>query len=257
MIRTTLIALGLASVFTAATAAVPSVAQATEIRYTAKVYDAENRTNLLYNYKSEGEMVGNKYHVTNTFTAPDGQVALVEHIHFNTDKTASYYDVEQKQIGAFGKVEVGASEAKFTYKKDGKEKSDSEKIGADFIVTSAIPLDLEANWDKILKGEKLKRRLAVVDRMETVGFEFFKEKEVDLDGKKAVVVKMKPSSFIIAAIVKPLHFYMSADGTTLLQIDGRTTVKKNVNGSFKDLDAITVYTKGVSGGLPTSGGNSK
>ncbi len=86
-IRTTLIALSL--VFTA------SAAQASEVRYTAKVFDAENRSNLLYTYKSEGEMVGDKYHVTNTFTAPDGKVALVEHIHFNTDKTASYYDMEQ------------------------------------------------------------------------------------------------------------------------------------------------------------------
>ncbi|RYZ69980.1 MAG: hypothetical protein EOP05_14005 [Proteobacteria bacterium] len=243
---------------------VASAADASEVRYTAKVYDTENRTELLYNYKSEGEMVGNQYHVTNTFTAPDGKVAMIEHIHFNTDKTASYYDIEQKQLDAFGKVEVINGEAKFSYKKDGKEKSDSEKIGADFITTSAIPLDLEANWAKIMKGEKLKRRLAVVDRMETVGFEFSKEKEVDLNGKKSVVVKMKPSSFIIAAIVKPLHFYMSMDGTSLYQIDGRTTVKKNVNGSYKDLDAITIYTKGVTGGLPTapaagqpSGGNSK
>jgi hypothetical protein len=233
-------------------------AQAAETRYTAKVYDAENRSSLLFNYKSEGEMVGNQYHVTNTFTAPDGKVAMVEHIHFNLDKTASYYDLEQKQTGAFGKVEVANGKAKFTYKKDGKEKTDSEDAGSDFITTSAIPLDLEANWDKIQKGEKLKRRLAVVDRMETVGFEFSKEKEVDLDGKKAVVVKMKPSSFIIAAIVKPLHFYMSTDGSTLYQIDGRTTVKKNVNGSYKDLDAVTVYTKGVSGGIgAASGGNSK
>ncbi len=103
----------------------------------------------------------------------------------------------------------------------------------------------------------MKRRLAVVDRLETVGFEFFKEKDTELDGKKAVVVKMKPSSFIIAAIVKPLHFYFTTDGATLLQIDGRTTVKKNVNGAYKDLDAITVYTKGVSTAVPTSGGNSK
>ena len=85
-------------------------------------------------------------------------------------------------------------------------------------------------------------------------------RKVDLEGKKSIVVKMKPSSFIIAAIVKPLHFYMSTDGATLYQIDGRTTVKKNVNGSFKDLDAVTVYTKGVTTAVGTqapSGGNSK
>ena len=168
--------------------------------------------------------------------------------------------MENFQINTSGRVEVGGGKAKFTFKKDGKEKSDTEDAGSDFITTSAIPLDLEANWSKIMKGEKLKRRLAVVGRMETVGFEFSKEKEVDLEGKKSIVVKMKPSSFIIAAIVKPLHFYMSTDGATLYQIDGRTTVKKNVNGSFKDLDAVTVYTKGVTTAVGTqapSGGNSK
>lgn len=222
-----------------------TVSARAEIRYTAEVYDSDsNKQKLLYNYKSESESKGETIVVSNHFTYPDGKIASHEEITFEKDGHVSLYKQQQAQIGAEGTIEIAGGKAKFVYKKDGKEKTATEDAGSDFIVGSQIPLDLEANWEKILKGETLKRRLAVLERLETVGFQFSKEGETDLGGKKAIKVKMKPSSFLIAAIVSPLHFFMSADGKELLEIHGRTTVKKDKGGGkFGDLDAVIVYHK--------------
>lgn len=253
------------SVFTFALLMIATAAVAhAELRYTAQVYDEDsNKQKLLYNYKSESNQVGDEVVVTNQFTYPDGKVATTEEVTFIKDKKVRLYKQHQAQLNAEGTIEIGNGKAKFTWTKDGKTKTDEEDAGADFIVGSQIPLHIEDNWDKLMKGEKFKRRLAVLERLETVGFEFSKEKDAEIDGKKAVVIKMKPSSFIIAAIVSPIHFYMSPDGGTLLEIHGRTTVKRDVNGKFKDLDATVVYQKaGVTQAptttpAPASGGNSK
>jgi hypothetical protein len=52
---------------------------------------------------------------------------------------------------------------------------------------------------------------------------------------------MKPTSFVIAAIVDPLFLTFRKDGMKILQIKGRTMPKRAVDGKFKDLDVDTVY----------------
>lgn len=84
-------------------------------------------------------------------------------------------------------------------------------------------------------------RYGVPDRRETVGFEFKKVGEKEIGGKLLWSIRMKPSSFLIAAIVKPLHFYFEPDGSKLMQIEGRVPPKRADGSHFKDLDARSVY----------------
>lgn len=252
---------------TAALLTLTSFCANADIRYTAKAYSLDgHREKLLYNYKSESEPQGENIIVNNRFTYPDGKLASHEEITFTKDGHVTLYKQEQAQLKATGTIEIAAGKAKFTWKRDGKEETATEDANSDFIIGSQIPLEIAAHWEDLKKGDTMKRRLAVLERLETVGFSFSKEGEGDVGGKKAVIIKMKPSSFLIAAVVKPLQFYMSEDGTALYEIKGRTTVKKDENGKMSDLDADVVYTKGadlVSASAspptphPTSGGNSK
>ncbi len=230
-----------------------------EIRYTAKVFDKDsNKQKLLYTYKSEIQETATEVLVTNEFKYTDGRPASLEEITFLKDGSVRLLKLKQTQIGTEGQVEIGGGKAKFTYTKDGKTKTDIREAGADFIVGSQIPLMLEANWDRLLRGEKIKKRLAIVERLDDFGFEFTKDREADIDGRKTIVIKMKPSSLFVSALVSPLHFFMTPDGKTLLEIHGRTTVKADVGGKFKDLDAVVVYERPtpVSTADP-SAGNSK
>jgi len=236
---------------------------ASELRYTAKVYDLADKDHksVLYNYKSESDTSGDTIVVNNRFTYPDGKPATHEEITFHKDGHVSMYRQEQAQLNANGTIEIGGGKAKFTWTKDGKTKSATEDAGSDFIVGSQIPLEIGLHWGELMKGDTMKRRLAVLERRESVGFSFSKEGDGESQGKKAVIIKMKPTSFIIAAVVSPIHFYMSTDGKELLEIKGRTTVKKDKGGgSFGDLDADVVYTKGPAAEsvqAPAAGGNSK
>ena len=219
------------------------------LHFVAKVYDEKSgKQKLLFTYQHNSVGTANGRTLTNTYLDPENHVVAVETTEVGSpDKAAGgaervvSYKMSQRQIGAEGQVEIRGSRAYFAYTKDGKTKTDDEKVSDDFVVGPSLVGFLHSKWEKILKGEHIKARFAVLDRRETVGFEYYKEKEADVDGKHVIVVKMKPSSLVISAVVNPLHFYLTPDGSRLVQLDGRTQLKTKDGSNWRDLDAVTVY----------------
>lgn len=228
----------------AAHATKPTVPTGTAVNFTGKVFDLKDQTKLIAEYKNESTVDGDKKIYTNTFTGPDGTVLVIEKttVHVVDGKeTLVSYEKDQKQIGAVGKIEVVGDKASFTYTKDGKTKTGSEKIDGAFVVGPTTTNFLRANWEAIKKGETLKARVGVVDRADSVGFQYKRDGEKTIDGKKAIVVKMKASNFVISAVVNPIYFTMTEDGSKLLQVDGRSAVMQKKDSSFKDFDGHTVF----------------
>ena len=97
---------------------------------------------------------------------------------------------------------------------------------------------MKKNWDKLKAGEKLKVRLAVPDRRESLGFDLFKDKS---SSEAQTIIKMKASNFVISAVVDPLYFTFRPDGSQMTEMKGRTQPKKEHDGQLTDLDAHTIY----------------
>ena len=205
----------------------------------AKLYDFDQK-NVLYNYDHKLDIQGERKIATNTFTAPDGSTVAVEKVVFDGKKLVSY-EISHKQLGADGKIEVAGDKINFSYARDGKTKTDSEDLEGNFVVGPSVVPFMRENWAALTSGKEIDVRLGVADRLDTVGFTLKKVEEKDYNGQKAVVIRMKPTSFVIAAIVKPVLFTMSADSDRLLELRGRVVPKKKEGSSWKDLDAVTVY----------------
>jgi hypothetical protein len=208
----------------------------------AKLFDLKDRKTLLFTYEHETSLSGDHRVATSRYRDPSGKLAIEESVDFAKDGFQLLkYSQSQKQLGTDGSIEVKDGKAKFSYTKDGKTKTSDESIKGDFIVGLTIVPYLQAHWSQLMKGDTLSARLGVLDRLESVGFRYKKEKDLDLDGKKAVMVIMEPEAWVIRQVVDPLHFTLTADGSKLLQIEGRATVKREEKGKFKDLNALTVY----------------
>ena len=178
------------------------------------------------------------------FTSPEGGVLVREKLDADASGAAVKYAVEHLQSSTSGVIEVKGSKLVFSYTgADGKVKTNEEDLPETWATgPTVIPL-VTKNWEKIRKGESVKFRFASWERAETVGFEIFqKGVEKAADGREVVVLKMKPSSFFIAALVKPLRFEMKPDGTFLEAMTGRTLPKRADGDRFKDLDARILYT---------------
>lgn len=220
-----------------------STAQAADIVDTGKVYAKDShRKDLLFNLKRvETLKDGQTQHVTETFTDPSGKEVVRMDGDFKDGKIYSY-TLNQPQTGVKGMIDVKDGHANFSYQEAGKSpKTSDEKLDGVFVIGLSFKNFIKDNWDKLLKGDDAVMRFGVPERQETVGFKFFKDKEMKMDGKDIVVFEMKPTSFVIAAIVKPLFFYYDKNSGNLIEFIGRTIPKEKDGNSFKDLDAETVY----------------
>jgi hypothetical protein len=221
-----------------------------ELRLTAKYYPlSAEKTGVAglaptYEYKSEAETIGSDYVLKNTYTYPEnGPVLAIETIHLEKDEFGKLksYELDQRQLETKGKVEIKDGKAFFSYTAKDKTKTDDEKISQAFLVGPMILPFLRSNREQILSGKAASARFAVVDRRESVGFEFTKENETMVAGETLHVIKMRPSSTLIAALVDPLRFYITTDWKHLREVHGRTLLKLKDGSDWKNFDALTVY----------------
>ena len=134
----------------------------------------------------------------------------------------------------------------FTWEGKGKTETETETLDPEkplLVAPTTVPY-LKQNWTQLMKGETLSARFAVLDRRETVGFKFFKVSAED-SGQPfrpdRVVIRMKPTSLIISALVKPLHFVFDSQGVHLLELEGRLPPKRKKGDQWKDWDYHAIY----------------
>ena len=200
-----------------------------------------DRTKPLFTSESKSVTEAGIEHVTSTYRDSEGHVLYEEKVELvgNNVKKVS---IDQAQTGDKALVEIKDGRAYFSKTSDGKSKSGDEKIGDSFVMSANFQKYVTSHWKEISDGETLEFRFGVWDRIETVGFKVFKMGDTKVAGQDAVLVKLKPSSFLIAALVNPLVFKFAADGSKILELNGRVPVKKKLGSSFKDQDAEGVFT---------------
>lgn len=153
------------------------------------------------------------------------------------------YEIDRKQTGEKGRFQVRDGRIYFEYEgPGGKKKSADEKLSGFVLSTPNFNAFVEKSWDALSAGKPLDVRFAVWDRLETVGFTLQKVGEKDTATGKWMELRMKPTSFIIAAIVDPIHLWYSQADKKLQVMKGRVAPKIQKDGKWKDLDAEIVYT---------------
>lgn len=210
--------------------------------YTGVVYEqGSGKQKVLYNFSAKHSEKDGKENVVGTFTSPDGQEVVRDEAILDGSNVVRD-EIHQNQIGQSGLIEVKDGRIYFTKTTDGKTSTSDEKLGDTFVVSANFQKFIKDHWEQIAAGKTVSFRYGVWDRKETVGFEIFKNGEEKLGDKDVLVLKMKPSSFVIAALVKPLFFKYPVDGSHLLEMNGRVPPKSKSGDSWKDLDAEVVYS---------------
>lgn len=227
----------------AALVLVPAFASAqAALNYGAEVFDLERKTKLA-DFKVEGTDADGQVQYTARFTEPgSGKVLVEERAQLKSENgQVVKVDVDQNQTQAQGSVAFDGKKATFTKIESGNAKTAEENVKGDFVMSANFQRYVHSKWKDLQAGKTVSFRYGVWERMETVGFQVAKMKDEDKDGAKTVLLKMKPSSFIIAALVNPIEFRFSEDGARLLEMKGRIQVKAKDGAKFKDQDGVVVY----------------
>jgi len=205
----------------------------------------------LFRFRRTVTPAGPQITVLREFTYPEGKPAAREQVTYGTNGLVSY-SLEELQIGAAGGVVVNrepGNPAKgrlvFTYNRDvaggGKPRTSTEAWRRDTLVTDMVGPFLAQHWAELARGEKVRCRMVVVPRRETVGFTFSRQEQAAYHGRRAVILRMEATSPIIARLVDPLYFTVEEEAPhRVFQFVGRMTPKVKANGAWQDLDARMV-----------------
>lgn len=206
----------------------------------------------LFVSQRQSECTGATVRVTFDYNYPNGLLAARDRIVYEAGRLASY-DEEELQTGERGSATIrpdpknpGKWRIYFEYTTGlgvaAKKTSDSEALQNDTLVDDMILGFIESHWDTLQEGLPAKFRFIVLSRKETVGFKLIKAAETKRLGKPVVLLKMEPTSFIIAQLVDPLIFVVEKAGAhRILEYIGRTTPRIKTGTKWKVLDAATVF----------------
>jgi hypothetical protein len=212
-------------------------------KVTATLYGLKSKSDaVLYTSVFEAKAVGSLVESQVVYKDAQGQVALTEKGQLNGDQILKY-EMDRTQTKEKGDFYVKNGRIFFTYEgPDGKKKTNDEKVKGSLLSTANFNAFVQSHWADIEIGKGVEVRFAVWDRLETVGFTLQRTGTAEKDGKKLLEMRMKPTSFVIAAIVDPIYFWYSMDDRKLRTMKGRVAPKIQENGKWKDLDARVEYS---------------
>lgn len=200
-----------------------------------------DRKELLFNFSNTTDVATDVQKSESQFVDLKGEVAVIEKSE-RKGAQLKRYDMDHRQTGRKGSIVVEGNQVVFHLEENGKAKKvQTEKLADNFIVGHTLVPYLSQRWTEVMSGKKIDIRFGVWDRQETVGFSLFKEGQEKLNGQDVVLLKFKPTSFVIAALVDPVIFKFSPDGKRLMGLVGRVPPKQKQGNKWKDLDAEVIY----------------
>lgn len=206
-----------------------------------RLYEKDtDRKVLLYEWQRTEKVSGPMTEIRGIFSAPDKTVAVEERATVREGKLEKY-SIQHNQLKQNAEVVVREGKLHFSLTRDGKTQTSEEDWEPNFVVAPTLVDYLGKNRDTLLQGGTVRVRYGVLDRTETIGFSFDKVEEKKVGGIDAIVVKMRPSSLFLSALVSPIFLTLRKDTFRSMELVGRTLPKRRVGDDWKDLDCEIVY----------------
>lgn len=192
--------------------------------YAGGEYSPEDKPTHLF--QKSVTVKGTRRNVTTLFTSLAGEELAREEFEYENGKLIRSVYI-QRQTRENGSMEIRDKQMFFDFHSKGKTHRDSMDLEAPLLTSDNIQERIQENWKALEAGESTKARLVLIELQDTVGFKFFKDGERKFKGKDAVVIRMKPSSIFIAAVVSPLTFLVEKGGEhRLLYSFGRLPIRR-------------------------------
>lgn len=170
-------------------------------------------------------------------TDAQGRIALRENSITKNGVLVSL-KVEQRQLGETYEITQSGKTVIF---KRSEKKDKTEEVTDSFLSAPGLEHFILSHWKSLLEGETLYVRLGLAERADTVGLKIFKKDLIKDGEKETVIIRMKPSSIIIAAVVDPVDLYIDSKKMKISRFKGQTFLRKNVDGKLKPLDVEIIY----------------
>lgn len=168
---------------------------------------------------------------------PAGVVQLAETARHSHAYALAEYTLHANQYGQTGTVRVVGDEVRFTRVNDGHVKTRTERQREPVAVGPTLVGFIARHLPELRADRKVRVRMAVLDRLETIGFEL----EEVRGNPRETRIRMKPTSFLVSLVVDPVYFSFARADDRLLHLEGRVPPKVRRGNKWRDFDARVHY----------------
>jgi hypothetical protein len=193
-----------------------------------KIFPLEGVTeNPVFLYENSRTLAGETTVTSQTkYLSLEGKPLVEEEVFYDGGKLKRYR-YNQIQTDERGEIEVREGKVYFTYFSQGKKETDSADWEEKMIIPDMIGVVLKDSWGELMAGDSVKVRFLLLERLDTIGFKFFKDGERTVNGKEAVDIVMKASSIFIAALAPKIIITVEkAFPHRILETSGRLPVRR-------------------------------
>jgi hypothetical protein len=169
-------------------------------------------------------------HITRT---PEGVVAVAEQATHTTSYELLDYTLLTDQQGQTGRIRVEGDRVTLSQGEGSRVETGPGAV----VVGPTLVGYIFKRLDSLRSGKTLPVRFAVLERLETLGFELASVPAHDGQTR----VRMTPASFVIRLVVDPVFFTFETASGKLVRIEGRVPPKRVSAGKLFDLDARVEY----------------
>ena len=204
---------------------------------------------VLYHFQRTATQEGHTVRVERKFTGPDGSVAAIEHVVYESGQLASY-EMKEFQAGVSGTIAIApdpknpARQKLFIGYTNGltPPKGGAQSLPDNLVIDDTLYPFMLAHWDELMLGHAVKFRFVSLEMKKTYGFRLVKTGQTTMHGHTHIQIKMEPSNLFVTLAVNPLIFTVEEEGDhRMVSYTGRTTPRVKKGGAWKYLDAETVF----------------
>jgi hypothetical protein len=195
----------------------------------------------IFLYENSRLQKGDEMVSSTRYLDPAGK-ELVEEIAYYENGKLRRFRQNQLQTEETSELEIKDERVHYTFTARGSTKTDQEKYNEEMLVPDMIGDYIRSRWEELNRGDTVKVRILLPERLDSIGFKFFKDKDREYNGKAAVEIILKPSSIFIAALAPSIRIIVEKDAPhRLLETVGRLPIrmpKVDPPRSRRDLKAI-------------------
>ncbi|HLX96765.1 MAG TPA: hypothetical protein VKU37_13560 [Verrucomicrobiae bacterium] len=204
---------------------------------------------VLYLFRRIATRSGPIVHVERQFFRTNGVLAAVDKVTYESNQVVAYR-MQDFQARVSGTVWVApdpedpARKQIFIGYGPGliPPRGNAQNLPSDIVYDDTVYPFMMDHWDALMRGDTVKFHFISFEWERTFVFQFVKTGESVQDNRSVIQITMQPTSLLLAPFVDPLVFTVEKAGPHhILSYTGRTTPRIQRGGSWKYLDAETVF----------------
>ena len=216
----------------------PSITGGGELVYVGRVFPLRGAAGApTYVYERRVDTRDGGLVSTHVTRDPAGAIQIAESATHRADYTLARYTLHTDQLGQSGEILVDHGEVTFRITDGTHERTQVERVSGPVVVGPTLVGTIVGRLDDLERGATVRVRLAVLERLETIGFDLRVIDHVQGETR----VRMSASSFLVGLLVDPITFTFETSTRKLLRLEGRVPPKLRVGDHWSAFDARVEY----------------